>query len=733
MSKHLGNILEPIPLMDEHGADAVRWFMAAGGSPWAARRVGHATIQEIVRKMLLTYWNTVAFQVLYARTGRLDAVRGRPGAGRAPGARPLGAVRGAPAGARGRPRRWRTSTPSGPARCSSAFVDDLSNWYVRRSRRRFWDGDPAALATLHECLTIVTLLMAPLTPFITERVWQDLFARRRPARPSRCTSPRWPDADAAAGRRRARGARWRWSAGWSSSAGPRGPSAKVKTRQPLRPGAGRRARLGASCPTELRARDRRGAERRAARAARAAARRPGRRTAPRATSARSASGSASDTPQVAAAIAAADAGALAAALRAGGTRDGRPSTASRSRSLPDEVIVTETPREGWSVVNEQRRDRRARPRASPRSCAAPASPARWSGWSRRRARPAGFDVSDRIALAWQATAAETRDALAAHRARSPRRCWPWSSRRAPNRWARAPSRTPTSGSSSLSGRPADRGSADAVQGRQADGSSACRHAAPAMLTAPAAVFPDSREAPAAPPYPAYPPLLPVSRLPPGVTNNTAGGEAAQPGPIATVRLRCAPLRQGARPIAAHPTRGDTLGRDAATLRGDTASSNPPSVGRASPRAPPHPAAAGRPCTGVPGRRDPDVPVPRSASHQTRTCTRRRGTTPDRGHPAAQHGRRKPSEPTRSQDSGSSSISTATPAPSAQRRASDCYDSGSSSIRKPRIGDGACGMPGFGCGGTPGRIGAIVWVIWLIAEPAMAGAGCGIPGFGAGAA
>ncbi len=68
MSKHLGNILQPIPLMDQHGADAVRWFMAAGGSPWAARRVGHGTIQEVVRKTLLTYWNTVAFQALYART-----------------------------------------------------------------------------------------------------------------------------------------------------------------------------------------------------------------------------------------------------------------------------------------------------------------------------------------------------------------------------------------------------------------------------------------------------------------------------------------------------------------------------------------------------------------------------------------------------------------------------------------------------------------------------------------
>ena len=82
MSKHLGNILEPIPLMDEHGADAVRWFMVAGGSPWAARRVGHQTIQETVRKVLLTYWNTVAFQVALRQRLRLDA--GRPGARRSP-------------------------------------------------------------------------------------------------------------------------------------------------------------------------------------------------------------------------------------------------------------------------------------------------------------------------------------------------------------------------------------------------------------------------------------------------------------------------------------------------------------------------------------------------------------------------------------------------------------------------------------------------------------------------
>ena len=68
MSKHLGNVLEPIPLMDQHGADAVRWFMLASGSPWQSRRVGHTAIADIVRKNLLTYWNTVSFLSLYARS-----------------------------------------------------------------------------------------------------------------------------------------------------------------------------------------------------------------------------------------------------------------------------------------------------------------------------------------------------------------------------------------------------------------------------------------------------------------------------------------------------------------------------------------------------------------------------------------------------------------------------------------------------------------------------------------
>ncbi|MUH46111.1 MAG: isoleucine--tRNA ligase, partial [Actinobacteria bacterium] len=174
MSKHVGNVLEPIGLMNDHGADAVRWFMLASGSPWQARRVGHAAIGDVVRKTLLTYWNTVSFLSLYARLSDWE-----------PGVEPS-AVADRPvidqwvlgqahALARDVDAALEAFDTQRAGRLLSTFIDDLSNWYVRRSRRRFWAGSPMALETLHEALRITTLCMAPFTPFITERVWQDLF------------------------------------------------------------------------------------------------------------------------------------------------------------------------------------------------------------------------------------------------------------------------------------------------------------------------------------------------------------------------------------------------------------------------------------------------------------------------------------------------------------------------------------------------------------------------------
>ena len=171
MSKHIGNVLEPLPLMNQHGADAVRWFMLAAGSPWSARRVSHEAIAEVIRKTLLTYWNTASFLSSYAKIANFDPT--------------------IPVAQRTTMDRWILSElhqtievvdqsleafdSQAAGKAIADFIDNLSNWYVRRSRRRFWDGEPAALATLFEALRDLTLLMAPMVPFITEYVWQEMI------------------------------------------------------------------------------------------------------------------------------------------------------------------------------------------------------------------------------------------------------------------------------------------------------------------------------------------------------------------------------------------------------------------------------------------------------------------------------------------------------------------------------------------------------------------------------
>ena len=196
MSKHLGNVLEPMALMDQHGADAVRWYMLAAGSPWAARRVGHESLNEVVRKTLLTYWNTVSFHALYANASHFE-ISQTP----ALADRPL-------------MDRWIISElniliqevdaaledfdSQIAGRALARFIDDLSNWYVRRSRRRFWDGDMAALGTLHECLVTLTKLLAPLVPFITEQVWQELVRPTNTAAADSVHLTNWPVAQSSA-------------------------------------------------------------------------------------------------------------------------------------------------------------------------------------------------------------------------------------------------------------------------------------------------------------------------------------------------------------------------------------------------------------------------------------------------------------------------------------------------------------------------------------------------------
>jgi isoleucyl-tRNA synthetase len=193
MSKHFGNILEPMALMERHGADAVRWFMLAGGSPWGARRVGTTALDEVTRKVLLTTWSTASFHTLYADAcgwspSSLDpAAADRPALDRWALAELADTVAVATAA-------LDVFDPTSAGRRIAAFVDDLSNWYVRRSRRRFWAGDPAALATLQECLTALARLLAPFTPFLADRLWESLVVATDGAAPDSVHLADWPTA-----------------------------------------------------------------------------------------------------------------------------------------------------------------------------------------------------------------------------------------------------------------------------------------------------------------------------------------------------------------------------------------------------------------------------------------------------------------------------------------------------------------------------------------------------------
>jgi isoleucyl-tRNA synthetase len=356
MSKHLGNVLEPIPLMEAHGADAVRWFFAASGSPWSTRRIGAATLDEIVRKVLLTYWNTVSFLTLYANAAAAQGRAWDPGQ----------AAAAPPPADRSLLDRWLLSElhattsevtaslegfdTAAAGRRLAAFIDDLSNWYVRRSRRRFWDGPgttdgASAFATLYESLHVLTRLMAPVTPFLADYVWAAL---RGSDDPESVHLADWPTADPAlvdsALSRQMALTRRLVELGRSARS-----AASVPVRQPLpravvsAPGFAELApELRAEVARELNVRT---LEPMSAVGAdlvdyvvkpnfRALGRRFGK-----------------GTQAVAAAIAAADPAALAGELRTAGKVsvevDG-----TQVPLGPDDVIVTQTPRSGWTVASE---------------------------------------------------------------------------------------------------------------------------------------------------------------------------------------------------------------------------------------------------------------------------------------------------------------------------------------------------------------------------------------------
>lgn len=181
MSKRLGNAVDPFKTLDQYGADAVRWYMIGNASPWDNLKFDTEGITEVQRKFFRALFNTYNFFALYANIDGFDPTAAQ-----------------VPLEERSEMDRWILSRlnslvqeadnaygdfePTPVARSVQDFVvDDLSNWYVRLNRRRFWKGEMgqdklAAFQTLHRCLEVVAMLSAPIAPFFSDRLYRDLHA-----------------------------------------------------------------------------------------------------------------------------------------------------------------------------------------------------------------------------------------------------------------------------------------------------------------------------------------------------------------------------------------------------------------------------------------------------------------------------------------------------------------------------------------------------------------------------
>jgi isoleucyl-tRNA synthetase len=168
MSKSLGNVVAPWEVIDRHGADAFRWYFLAN-TPWDGYKFDTETVGESLRQFLLQLWNTYGFYVLYANVNGVEPTDAAP-------ATDLDrwALSRLAATVETVTERLDAYDATRAANAIAGFVDELSNWYVRRSRRRFWDGDEAAFATLRTCLVTVTKLLAPFTPFVADEIYDNL-------------------------------------------------------------------------------------------------------------------------------------------------------------------------------------------------------------------------------------------------------------------------------------------------------------------------------------------------------------------------------------------------------------------------------------------------------------------------------------------------------------------------------------------------------------------------------
>lgn len=201
MSKSKGNIVEPDAILNKQGADALRWYLYSAAPPGNSRRFSENLVDETLRDFLLTLWNTYSFFVLYANLDKPDLSKDLP--------------------VHDRPEidRWLISRlhqlikevtegleqydPTPVCRNIRDFVvDELSNWYVRRNRRRFWKSESdtdklAAYKTLYETLITISQLIAPMVPFISETLYRNLVLPITPDAPESVHLSHWPQYNAA--------------------------------------------------------------------------------------------------------------------------------------------------------------------------------------------------------------------------------------------------------------------------------------------------------------------------------------------------------------------------------------------------------------------------------------------------------------------------------------------------------------------------------------------------------
>jgi isoleucyl-tRNA synthetase len=172
MSKSRGNVVDPWDVLNLHGADAFRWYYFTAQQPWAGYRFSTETVGEAVRQFMLTLWNTYSFWVLYANAEGMS-----PGQLAEPDPQAdldrwiLSRLQGTVAAVREHMDAFDCTTAG---KAIAEFTDELSNWYVRLNRRRFWEGDAAAFATLRHCLVETAKLLAPFTPFLADEIYLNL-------------------------------------------------------------------------------------------------------------------------------------------------------------------------------------------------------------------------------------------------------------------------------------------------------------------------------------------------------------------------------------------------------------------------------------------------------------------------------------------------------------------------------------------------------------------------------